>query len=349
MGSTARFGASRVAAVLFSLSLGVGAFACDKEGAEEVEAPGGGGGVPTAKKGQTVLSYAVKPFKLEEHLKAGLTVGGDAKIDLKADVVGIVDVKPEGTDHLFVTATVSQVNAFTAVGEGFDPDKTEDQYKEEIKGGKALSVTDLLGDDDKEKTDAIPENAKKIAEAQARRDEAEKKAEEKEAAEKEGKEAPAEGEGEGEGEEEGPKREAGPIPVAEFLGLPNLPKIGLELGKQVKLERQAEDRHLFGMLEVPVEVDYSYTLQSIEEVDGKKLATVDILIESGGAEDIDANGQTAFVSTLEETDITLVFDMTAQLPVSVKGYQASEISIEFGGNEQKIEQNMDIDSTYTSL
>lgn len=344
MGSTARLGAKRLTTVLFSFSLALGLGACDKGGGEEVEAPGGGGGVPTAKKGQTVLAYASTPFQLEEHLKASLTVSGAAKVNLEADVKGTIDVKPEGTEHLFVTATVVEVNAFSAVGEGFDTDKTEDQYKEEIKGGKALSITDLLGDADKDKTDAIPENAKKIAEAEARREEARQEAEDSEAAKAEdGEDKPAEG------EEEEVQRDDGPIPVADFLGLPNLPKIGLELGKPVKLERQAEDRHLFGALEVPVEIDYTYTLKSIEEVDGKKLATVDILVESGGAQDIDANGQTAFVSTLEETDLTLVFDMIEKVPVSVQGYQASEITIEFGGNEQRFEQNMDIDKTYKKL
>ena len=138
------------------------------------------------------------------------------------------------------------------------------------------------------------------------------------------------------------KVEGGPSDFGLF-GLPDLPKVDLEVGKEVKLPTEAEDKQLaFAPITVPIEVDVTWILRKVEG----SVAELDVSIESSGATEVDLGGQTALVSTLEEAAFTIKFDLESKLPVSIDGYQASETSLDIPGNPVTISMNTDIKTSY---
>ncbi|GEM_PF-6955128 len=266
---------------------------------------------PVAKAGEIVLSYGSQEARLRQGLTVAMTVTGDGAVDVRATLVGTLKLAPAGVSRLRVMAQVEELQSFSALGEGFDTKKTEADHREQIEGSKFESFIDFLG--------VVEEREKN---------------------------EPAESSGEG-SEEADSEIDPASISLVQLLGAPVLPKRALKLGETVVLARQQETRAVFGRLEVPMELDYSYTLVALRTVEGHKVATVDVLVEGGGAAEIKGNQRSFFVSTLEETELRLVFDLTEKMPVSLKGYQASEVTVEFGGQEKRFEQNLEIESTYT--
>ena len=138
------------------------------------------------------------------------------------------------------------------------------------------------------------------------------------------------------------KVEDGPSDFGLF-GLPDLPKVDLEVGKEVKIPTESDEKQLaFAPITVPVEVDVTWVLRKVEG----SVAELDVTVESSGATEIDAGGQTALVSTLEEAAFTIRFDLEAKVPVSIDGYQASETSLDIPGNPITITMNTDISTIY---
>jgi hypothetical protein len=126
-----------------------------------------------------------------------------------------------------------------------------------------------------------------------------------------------------------------------LFGLPDLPRVDLEVGKKVELPTKADERQLpFGS--IPVETDTSWTLRAVNG----NVAELDVSIEASGATEFDGGQGTATVSMLEESSYTILFDLTTKLPISIEGYSASEINVDASGQEIKFATNNEIKTTY---
>jgi predicted RecA/RadA family phage recombinase len=126
-----------------------------------------------------------------------------------------------------------------------------------------------------------------------------------------------------------------------LFGLPDLPRVDLEVGKKVELPTKADERQLpFGS--IPVEIDMSWTLRSVNG----NVAELDVSSEGSGATEFDGGQGTATVSMLEESSYTIMFDLTTKLPISVEGYSASEINVDASGQEIKFASNNEVKTSY---
>ncbi|NVB37914.1 hypothetical protein G6O69_08710 [Pseudenhygromyxa sp. WMMC2535] len=128
--------------------------------------------------------------------------------------------------------------------------------------------------------------------------------------------------------------------------LPDLPAVDLEVGKTVTLPTYEEPRQMpFG--EIPMEIDESWTLRGIDESGGKHIAEFDVTVEGSGATELSGQGQTAMISSLEESAFTIFFDIDAGLPVSISGYSQSETTIDAGGQSFSFATNSELETTYS--
>jgi hypothetical protein len=126
-----------------------------------------------------------------------------------------------------------------------------------------------------------------------------------------------------------------------LFGLPDLPRVDLEVGKKVQLPTKADERQLpFGS--IPVEIDMTWTLRSVNG----NVAELDVSSEGSGATEFDGGQGTATVSMLEESSYTIMFDLTTKLPISIEGYSASEINVDASGQEIKFATNNEVKTTY---
>lgn len=126
-----------------------------------------------------------------------------------------------------------------------------------------------------------------------------------------------------------------------LFGLPDLPRVDLEVGKKVQLPTTAEERQLpFGS--IPVEVDVTWTLRAVNN----NVAEFDISSEGSGADEFETQGGTGTVSLLEESSFTIFFDLGTKLPVSIEGYSASEIQVDAAGQAISLQTNSEINTKY---
>jgi hypothetical protein len=126
-----------------------------------------------------------------------------------------------------------------------------------------------------------------------------------------------------------------------LFGLPDLPRVDLEVGKKVELPTAAEERQLpFGA--VPVEVDITWTLRAVNN----DVAEFDVSSEGSGASEFETGQGTGTVSLLEESSFTIMFDLAKKLPVSVEGYSSSEIQVDAAGQAISLQTNNEIKTTY---
>lgn len=136
------------------------------------------------------------------------------------------------------------------------------------------------------------------------------------------------------------KREDGPKDF-DLFRLPDLPTVDLEPGQKVELPTQADEREFpFGV--VPVEIDVTWTLRGVNGT----IAEFDMGVEAGGATELDAGGQTALISILEEASYTVFFDLSTKLPVSYNGYSASEINIDIPGQPMAFATNEEVETVF---
>ncbi len=126
-----------------------------------------------------------------------------------------------------------------------------------------------------------------------------------------------------------------------LFNLPDLPKVDLVEGEKVKLPTR-EDKRQFPFGELPVEVDETWTLRKVEG----GVAEFDVTAEGSGATEISGGQGSAMISTLEESSFTVLFNLETKLPVSIKGYSASETSIDAGGQNITFSINNDIEGSY---
>jgi hypothetical protein len=281
--------------------------ACDKGSSNPPEDGKGDGGAETkpAEDGGKDYVYAAEGFKLTATTSVKLELAssqGQGTAELSAR--SLIEAKPAG-DNLEIHGKVIELIGYKGTGQ-LDP---EFMKKEAEKAGeKPMDLVAELGKsegwsiiDRKGKTDK--DATKALPQNQT--------------------------------ETEGAGADFG------LFGLPDLPRVDLEVGKKVQLPTKAEDRQLpFGS--VPVEVDVTWTLRAVNG----NVAELEVSCEASGASEFETGQGTGTVSLLEEGSFTVMFDIAAKLPVSVEGYSASEVNVDAAGQSIKLQTNNEIKTTY---
>jgi hypothetical protein len=126
-----------------------------------------------------------------------------------------------------------------------------------------------------------------------------------------------------------------------LFGLPDLPRVDLEIGKKVQMPTKADERQLpFGS--IPVEIDVTWTLRAVNG----NVAELDVTSEGSGASEFETGQGTGTVSMLEESSYTIFFDLSTKLPISFEGYSASEINVDAAGQAIKLETSNEVKTTF---
>ena len=298
---------------LFALTMLV-APGCEKSG--DTNTPEPADALSDVDDGKTRLKYSESGFELTTVYAEEFTVSGGAAGERSIKTSGTIVATPHGDGKLRVELTNGTDVELVEEG-AMKPEPEEGEEPVDtlalLKGAKSWYVMDRIGEIDSDASKALPENV----ERKAKRDAAEKK------------------------RDEGESMARGDLDMGASIGLPPLPTTGLVLGETTKLPTQEEVQETAGG-DMDVEIDAIYTLTAIDEVGGNKHATVDIEVVSSGAAELDFGQGSTFVAFDAETTGTLVFDLTAGVPVKWEGDSLSEIH--FG--EKTFEQNQTTVSTF---
>lgn len=282
--------------------------ACDKGSSSNAPEGGGasdGGGSKPAEDGGKEYVYPAEGFKLTATTTVKLEIAstqGQGTAELSAR--SLIEAKPAG-DNLEIHGKVLELVGYTGTGQ-LDPEFMKKQAEEA--GEKPMDLMAELAKSEgwmivDRKGEADADATKAMPQNQT--------------------------ESEGAGADFG------------LFGLPDLPRVDLEVGKKVELPTKADERQLpFGP--IPVEIDTTWTLRSVNG----NVAELDVSSEGSGATEFDGGQGTATVSMLEESSYTIMFDLTTKLPISVEGYSASEINVDASGQEIKFATNNEVKTTY---
>lgn len=281
--------------------------ACEKESSNPPEggAAGDGGSKPAAEDGGKDYVYPAEGFKLTATTTVKMEIAstqGQGTAELSAR--SLIEAKPAG-DNLEIHGKVVELIGYAGTGQ-LDPEFMKKQAAEA--GGEPM---DLVAELAKSEGWSILDRKGKADDAATK----------------------AMPQNQTEGDAAG----------ADFglFGLPDLPRVDLEVGKKVQLPTKADERQLpFGS--IPVEIDTTWTLRAVNG----NVAELDVSSEGSGATEFDGGQGTATVSMLEESSYTVMFDLTTKLPISVEGYSASEINIDASGQEIKFATNNEVKTTY---
>lgn len=139
--------------------------------------------------------------------------------------------------------------------------------------------------------------------------------------------------------------EAGYLGVADtVLQLPrDLPEAGLAVGVPFT-SKKSEQEDIAG-ISLAVETGTTVTLRGVTTTDGRRLAELDVSSERVGATEVQTKGLAAGLSFEGTSAGTLVFDLDAQLPVSLR--LKSTVTMEMPGQAITIET--DHAATYTPV
>ncbi len=132
-----------------------------------------------------------------------------------------------------------------------------------------------------------------------------------------------------------------------LFNLPDLPTVGLELGKQTKLPTEEKDENMFGQV-IPMEVDRTWTLVSITAAadgSGHQIAQLQVISESSGA--VELEGGQGMLAVGQESTFEIAFDIDAKIPVSLSGESMFELSFEGGGQSMSFQNQSKISATYS--
>lgn len=301
-----------LAPLVVLLGLGLGVSACKKDG--DTTAPG----AEDKKDDGLHLEYASGGFGLAADVKMSLELSGMGNGSMEVAAKGTLEAAPAEGGKMKVVSRVDEVSAYEAAGdlkpkleEGEEPP----DMKEEMKGAETVVVVNIRGEADEEASKALPENV-------AKKEEADKAKES--------------------GDEKAQRRIATRSMGGQVITLPDLPDVGLVEGKEVKVPTKEEERNLGGQV-LPIEVDQTYHLEKIDSSSGARVATLKFKSAGSGAEEMQGGQGSVFVAYEEETEGTLLFDLDAGLPVSLKVEQATMIS--FGDNSA--EQYLELEASYT--
>lgn len=327
---------------MLSLGLAAGPFlvACDK-GDGATETPGG----EKAKKGDGIEFAYSDGFELNAEASVVFEIAGAQSGLLEMSGTGKLVAAKTG-EKLKVTTTIEEITALTvdgAIKKQLSADA--DAMKAAAKGSQNWLIVGLDGEIDEDATEALPEVKAKREAAEKRQAEAKAEAD-AEGGDKQGEAKEGEG-AEGEAaDSEGDEASEQDADLGEFgsqlLSLPSLPKTALKPGKETKMPTEEEEFPLGGDT-MPVETDRTYTLESIDDSSGERIATVKIVEEGSGAKEFSGPQGSAFVAVEQESTATLVFNLDRGTPVSFEAEQASALS--FG--DQTFEQIVEISYKFT--
>ncbi|HFE45983.1 MAG TPA: hypothetical protein ENJ18_10925 [Nannocystis exedens] len=300
--------ASRLLPAFALFSLALAAPSCKKSEAGSSDAPGGASADSDTAKADDGLHLSYKPgAKLKETGQIAIELSGPQAGGLAVDLVGTLDISDsgKGNNTLKVVYSVDEVRDLSYSGV-FKPTVKEGETpkdpKETLLGSRGARIVDLLGNPDMEASKALPENKKP----------------------------------EGAGDDDATNS------VGEFLGLPELPEVGLKLGEPITRER--EDSQNLGGLKIPMDIESIYTLVKIDESSGQRLAEISIETEGSGATEFPEGG--GLLSIDQIADINLVFNLDLQLPVSLHVEQTTAFS---AGSQGGGETQVKIDATFEVL
>ncbi len=124
-----------------------------------------------------------------------------------------------------------------------------------------------------------------------------------------------------------------------FFQLPELPEKPLSVGVPVTVEKE-EDIDFMGGMKMPTESESIFTLVSVDDSSGKKLATVKIEGETSGALEHPQAGMISLDATEEHT---LVFNLDDQVPVSVTAEATQAMTF---GSQGGAEFSYTLNATY---
>jgi hypothetical protein len=130
-----------------------------------------------------------------------------------------------------------------------------------------------------------------------------------------------------------------------LFNLPDLPTVPLEVGKAVALPTEEKEENMFGQT-IPMEIDRTWTLVSITDVGGRKVATLDVKSESSGAAELQGQGGGGMLAIGQEAHFVVEFDVDARVPISLNGDSMFELSFEGGGQSVGFQNESKIAATY---
>ncbi len=295
-----------------SLTLAMGA-ACEKSDSSSPPEPADA--LAEVDDGKTRLKYPEGGFSLQATIEQTTTVSGNATGEQSVKADGSIVATPIEGGKLRVELTNGENVEYVAKGAFEDKPEEGEEPTDMVallRGAKSYGVMDRIGDVDEDATKALPENVERRARAEARK----------------------------KSEDEMAVRE---LEASSVLELPNLPTTGLVEGEAVKLDTREETVDTPGG-DMPVEIDATYMLKSLSDEGGKQLATVDIEILTSGAAELSFGEGSTFVAFDAELTGTLVFDMSAGLPVSWDAEQLTEFHV----GERTFEQNSFTKASYAA-
>lgn len=130
-----------------------------------------------------------------------------------------------------------------------------------------------------------------------------------------------------------------------LFNLPDLPAVALEVGKPMKLPTEEKDENMFGQV-IPMEIDRTWTLVSVGDKDGRKVAQFEVSSESSGAAELEGQGGGGMLAIGQESHFVMEFDVDAKIPISLAGESMFELSFEGGGQSVNFQNQSKIDATY---
>jgi hypothetical protein len=130
-----------------------------------------------------------------------------------------------------------------------------------------------------------------------------------------------------------------------LFNLPDLPAIGLELGKAQVMPTEEKDESMFGQT-IPMEIDRTWTLVSLGDVGGRQVAKLDVTSESSGAAELSGEGGGGMLAIGQESHFVMEFDVEARVPISLDGESMFELSFEGGGQSVSFQNESRIAATY---
>ncbi len=269
------------------------------------EKPGPSNNPGDVKGGGIKLEYSNQPFKLQAAITLGMELSGSQTGNVMVSGTSTIATTSAGGGKIKLTGEVTAIEKFE-VGGDLKPKEGDPQPDpQRAVGTKAGRIMAVNGEVDEDASKDLPENDK---------------------------------------DENASDADKMVRQFAEgMVALPELPPVGLVLGKPVK-HSETKDRTL-GPMKIPVESDSTYTLESIDESGGSRVATIKINSTGSGATEISGQGQTMMISMDEEAEGTLIFDLDRGVPVSWTARQ----TVGFGSDQFSIEQIISFDAKFSAI
>jgi len=282
--------------LLLGLCLAV-AGGCDKP-EPAAAAPGGQGAVPAVPGAQAdtvAFQYKAGTQSLKQNAKVTFVVSGGQSGEMAADFTALLGMSDAG-GSIKVNYSVAELRDLKLTG-ALQPKPKGDEPADPSAKFKALtgaSIVSVSGKVDKDKTKALPENA---------------------------------------------KHAPGMRQFVECFRLPELPEQPLAMGVPVTVEEEEEIDFMGGM-KMPTESESIFTLVSVDDSTGKRLATIKVEGETSGALE---HPQAGMISLESSEEHTLIFNLDDQVPVSITAEATQSMTF---GSQGGAEFSYSLNGTY---